>query len=56
MKYNMNPIQRDFILKALDLANHIVDFDLTDVEFEEFYGMDKLSYNKEIEKLRGILI
>ena len=47
-----NEFQRYFIRCACDLNNHILDFDLSDEEFEETTGVTKEYAKDQIENLR----
>lgn len=47
----LSPPQVDFIQRAIELSNHIVDFDLDANEFIETYGETIEDYQDEINNL-----
>lgn len=48
----LSKFQKYFICVACDLKEHVVDFQGSDADFEDFYGLTKEEVQKEIKELQ----
>jgi len=47
----MNLIMRNFIINAIRLQEHIIDFEMDDIEFIDFYQVSKKRYKEMLTEL-----
>lgn len=56
MEHILSPIQEDFIKKAIDVKQSVIQFDISDEEFNLSYGCSKEEMESEIKDLRNLML
>lgn len=55
MEHILSPIQEDFIKKAIDLRAYVIQFDVSDEEFNFSYGCSKDEMQEELKDLKKLM-
>lgn len=51
----LNEVQKAFLVRAINLQEYVLDFQVSDEEFVADYGATKETFKTEIENLRELL-